>query len=69
MTLNDLPAFAVEEITQGSDELRLRGRFSHLIGVRLGRSYLYCGDAEWPGRGVHHRARRGQHEALGRELP
>jgi hypothetical protein len=49
MTLNDLPAFAVAEITQASDELRLRGRFSHLTGVHLGRSYLYCGDAQWPG--------------------
>ena len=49
MTLKDLPAFAVEEITQASDDLRLRGRFSHLTGVHLGRSYLYCGDAQWPG--------------------
>ena len=49
MTLNDLPAFAVEEITEASDELRLRGRFSHLAGVRLGRSYRYCGDAQWVG--------------------
>ena len=49
MTLNDLPAFAVEQITSASDELRLRGRFSHLTGVQLGRAYLYCGDAQWPG--------------------
>src|SRR5215217_7590475 len=49
MTLNDLPALAVEEITVVSDELRLRGRFSHLTGVHLGRCYLYCGDAQWPG--------------------
>jgi hypothetical protein len=49
MTLNDFPAFAVEEITEASDELRLRGRFSHLAGVTLGRSYLYCGDAQWVG--------------------
>jgi len=49
MTLNDLPAFVVEEMTQTPDELRLHGRFSHLTGVNLGRSYLYCGDAQWPG--------------------
>ena len=49
MTLKDLPALVVEEITLDRDELRVRGRFSHLTGVVLGDSYLYCGDAQWPG--------------------
>jgi len=49
MTLNDLPAFAVEEITEASGELRVRGRFSHLTGVHLGSSNLYYGDGQWPG--------------------
>jgi hypothetical protein len=49
MTLKDLPALAVEEITLDADDLRLRGRFSHLRGVHIGTSYLYCGDAQWPG--------------------
>jgi hypothetical protein len=48
MNLEDLPAFAVEEISVGSDELRLRGHFSHLTGVDVGASFLYCGDAQWP---------------------
>lgn len=49
MTLQDLPAITVEEITLEGDELRLRGRFNHFTGVQLGTSYLYCGDAQWPG--------------------
>ena len=49
MTLDDLPAFAVEEITETSDELRVRGRFSRLTGVQLGTSSLYYGDGQWPG--------------------
>jgi hypothetical protein len=49
MTLKDLPALVVEEITLDGDELRVRGRFSHLTGVVVGISHLYCGDAQWPG--------------------
>lgn len=49
MTLKDLPAIAVEEITLVTDDLRVRGRFNHLRGVHIGTSYLYCGDAQWPG--------------------
>ena len=49
MKLEDLPALVVEEITLECDELRVRGRFSHLTGVVLGTSSLYCGDAQWPG--------------------
>jgi hypothetical protein len=49
VTLDDFPAFTVEEISVGSDEMRVRGRFNHLTGVRLGPSALYCGDAQWPG--------------------
>jgi len=36
MTLNDFAALAVEEITLDSDDLRLRGRFSHLRGAHIG---------------------------------
>ena len=49
MTLKELPALVVEEITVVSDALRLRGHFTHLKGVRVGSSALYCGDAQWPG--------------------
>lgn len=49
MKLDDLPALIVDEITLASDEFRVRARFTHLRGVQLGSSFLYCGDAQWPG--------------------
>ena len=62
MTLEQIPAIVVEEISVVSDELQLRGRFTHLNGVQLGPSALYCGDAQWPGELVE--CNRDSREAL-----
>jgi len=43
--LQDLPAFEVHRIVDG-EEPELFGVLTHLRGVRLGRSWLYAGDAD-----------------------
>jgi hypothetical protein len=43
--LHDLPGFEVVQIS-GASEPELVGVFTHLRGVRAGRSWLYAGDAD-----------------------
>jgi hypothetical protein len=41
MKLRDLPQFAIQHVRDADTDPRLVGRFSHLDGVREGRSWLY----------------------------
>lgn len=41
LPLNDLPQVCIEAMDVGPDQVSLRGRFSQVVGVRLGPGWLY----------------------------